>query len=261
MAPVAPQTWAAGPQGAICSAPPNLVPLISSCSPSTGWRKDPTAASLNPPQTQGGEGGEQPHQPRYNVKNMQISPWALNYTDYIIITSGGIEGFSKPTPVLKGSVRERLLYRKEKRISMRAPCARRRERGLPAQAAQLGSSPAKSTALPAPRYAGAGRQRCRPSPLFPHPSAHGARRAIQSAVPVECPGVDGLRQLGSGPEIPGSQGIARATGHLQWLTRLPGRAFPRDLQRGGRTTRSRGMRHCRKAPRHTCSPKAPCNLC
>lgn len=191
---------------------------------------------------------------------MQISPWALNYTDYIIITSSGIEGFSKPTSVLKGSVRERPVYRKEKRISMRAPCAWRRERRLPAHAAQLGSSPAKSTTLPAPRCAGAGRRRCRPSPLFPHPSAHGAGRAIQSAVPVG-PGLDGLRHLGSGPEIPGSQGIARATGHLQRLTRLPGRAFPRDLQRGRRTIRSRGIRHCRKAPRYTCSPKAPCNLC
>lgn len=41
---------------------------------------------------------------------MQISPWALNYTDYIIITSSAIQGFSKPTSVLKGSARERLLY-------------------------------------------------------------------------------------------------------------------------------------------------------
>lgn len=90
---------------------------------------------------------------------MQISlyegPRALNYTDYIIITSGAIEGFSKPTSVLTGSARERLAGR----ISMHAPCARRVR-------APTGSRAAWQEAglLRAPRPARFAGARRRPSP-------------------------------------------------------------------------------------------------
>lgn len=94
---------------------------------------------------------------------MQISPWALNYTDYIIITSSAIEGFSKSTPVLKGSVRERLLYRRKSALV----CAPHADGG----ARRLGSSLARSRAARAARLAGAAGEPCRPSPPSPHPSA------------------------------------------------------------------------------------------
>lgn len=90
---------------------------------------------------------------------MQISlyegPRALNYADYIIITSGAIEGFSKPTSVLTGSARERLAGR----ISMHAPCARRVR-------APTGSRAAWQEAglLRAPRPARFAGARRRPSP-------------------------------------------------------------------------------------------------
>lgn len=72
---------------------------------------------------------------------------APNYIDFIIITSSAIKGFSKPTFVLKGSVREGLLYR---RLSALV-CAHHAHGGesagsLLAHTARLGGSLAKSRA-------------------------------------------------------------------------------------------------------------------
>lgn len=145
----------------------------------------------------------------------------------------------------------------EEDISMRAPCT---WRSVPAPGARspAGKQPGKKNRTPpAARFAGTGRRQHRPSPPFPHPSAHrGPRHAIQLAIPVG-PGQMGCINLGSCPDILESRGIAHATGRPQRLTQLPGRAFPRDLQRGGRTTQGRGMCHSRKAPHRTCSPKTP----
>lgn len=94
---------------------------------------------------------------------------APNYTDSIIITSSAIKGFSNPTFVLKGFVRERLLYR---RLSTLV-CVHHAHGGesagsLLVHAARLGGSLAKSRAAPLPS----------PSPPYLHPSAHSARRAV-----------------------------------------------------------------------------------
>jgi len=172
---------------------------------------------------------------------MQISPRAPNYTDYIIITSSAIKGFSKSTSVLRGSARERLLYRR----TSASVCVHHAHGG----ARWLGSSPAESGA-PSPSLAWLPTSLCPPTSQARHPASR-SRRSRE----------DGLHQLGSCPEIPASRGIVRTTGHRHRLTQLPGRAFPRDPQRGGRTARSRGTCRRRTAPRHACSPKkASCNL-
>lgn len=191
---------------------------------------------------------------------MQISPWALNYTDYITIISGAIKGFSKPTSVLKGSVRERLLYRRKSALV----CMHHAHGGacrLPALAARLGSSLTKKKQGSPGCSLCRGWQAATPA-LATLPASLCPRRSQACNSTSHRSRADGLHRLGSAcPEIPGSQGIARTTGHPQRLSQLPGRAFPKDIQRGGRMTRSRGMCYSRKAPHHTRSPNAPCNLC
>lgn len=123
---------------------------------------------------------------------------------------------------------------------MQAPC--------PRSSVPAGKQPGKKPGSPG--LAGSG---AIPRPTFPHPSAHrGARDATQSLIP-QGPGWTGRIHQALAQR---SRRILYANGCPQ---RLPGRVFPRDLRRGGRTTRRRvGMCPFRKAPRCTCSPKARC---
>lgn len=78
---------------------------------------------------------------------------APNYTDSIIITSSAIKGFSNPTFVRSQRIRQgEAPLPQAEHISMRAPCARRRERGLPPGAhSPAGRQPGKEQSCPAAR--------------------------------------------------------------------------------------------------------------
>lgn len=60
-----------------------------------------------------------------------IRPCALNYTNYFIITGNAILSFSKPTSILKESVRKKASSQGEAPISMHVACRGGRPAGAP----------------------------------------------------------------------------------------------------------------------------------
>lgn len=161
-----------------------------------GGRTHPPRQSsiTKPPQTRPGE-VESPTS--LNItESTQISPWAPHYTDYTLITSSAIKGFSNSTSVLRGSV-----YGRESTLT--CVChAHGGDHGLPALPARLGGSLAQS----------------RVPWVLALPGWHTAVPSLVTASPWRQVCVPTSHSSRSRP----SRGIFRATGHSPGLTQLPG---------------------------------------
>lgn len=159
------------------------------------------------------------------TESTQISPWAPHYTDYTLITSSAIKGFSNSTSVLRGSA-----YGKESTLI--CVChAHGGDHGLPALPARLGGSLAQSRvpwvlALP-------GWHTAVPS-LVTFPLPHGGRRVFQPAIPLIPSRLEGsFVQLGTHQGSPSCQDeLCPGTHSVE-----------------GRVTRGRGMCHSRAHPK------------